>query len=202
MLDAEGYNSVMDRSGTKTEKQYTLGLYIVPKRQKRQESSFPVLFTLSFPMLCIWDKCDSYNPFFLTFERFENNTMRLEEKSTFTSFGYKILLIVHKYYAWPDKTRSAHTRLFVSNVPTCRRKGFHRQLAHLSDLNSSHNADCISSFFMSHHVSEKRTKESCRSRHDNVPWQRNEGVQLGRVLRLLVEAARQISGVKRWCIIP
>lgn len=44
-------------------------------------------------------------------------------------------------------------------------------------------------------VSEKRAKDSCRGRHNDMPWQRNEGVQLGRALKLLVEAARQISGV-------
>lgn len=73
----------MDRSGTKTEKKIYNGYVHSSQKTEVAGKYFPVLFTLSFPMLWIWDKCDSCNPFFFTFERFENNTMRLQEKSMF-----------------------------------------------------------------------------------------------------------------------
>lgn len=76
-------------------------------------------------------------------------------------------------------------------------KGFHSQLANSSDLKSSYNAVCISSYFsVSSFVSEhneERAKGSQGSRRDNALWQRSGGAQLGGIQRLLVEAARQIS---------
>jgi len=91
-------------------------------------------------------------------------------------------------------TRSVQILLFLSNGAMCRRKVFHSQLANLSDLKTSYNAVCISSYFsvlsFVSEYTEKRAKDSQRSRYDNVLWKRNEGVQLGSIQRLLVEAAR------------
>lgn len=116
----------------------------------------------------------------------------------------KILAIVYKYYVWPDLYK-----LFCSSVMEQHVEGkvstanwliwviWRLHIMQFAFLHTS----------ASHHLLVNTLRKDQKTAREadmaiNVLWRRNEGVQLGRIQRLLVKAARQVSSVNRWSIIP